>query len=344
MLACLGALVGIALTGLVCGCVFGNDAHLPLIVAPMGASAVLLFAVPTSPLAQPWSIIGGNTISAMMGIVAAQLIHDPFIAIGVGVALAIGAMSFTRSLHPPGGAAALTAVLGGPVVAGWGFLFPFVPVALNSCILVGFGILFHRLCKRSYPHVASTAPVNTHQTIDQPASARVGFRDEDVDAALAALDETFDIDRDDLGRLLRQVEMQATIRSHGEITCGDIMSRDVISVDEDATPEQARSLLLKHNIRTLPVKDRAGLLLGTVGLRELSQPGEHIAGRISKAATARETDAAVSLLPILTDGTTHAVIVIDAERRVAGLISQTDLLSAVARALPKDSPLEKRAA
>ena len=71
MLACLGALIEIALTGMVCGYFFGQDPHLPLIVAPMGASAVLLFAVPASPLAQPWSIIGGNTISAMMGILAA---------------------------------------------------------------------------------------------------------------------------------------------------------------------------------------------------------------------------------------------------------------------------------
>ena len=67
-----------------------------------GASAVLLFAVPASPLAQPWSIIGGNTISALMGIIAAYFIRDPIIATGVGVSLAIGAMSFTRCLHPPG--------------------------------------------------------------------------------------------------------------------------------------------------------------------------------------------------------------------------------------------------
>ena len=136
LIACLGALLGIGLTGVISGYLFGQGPHLPLIVAPMGASAVLLFAVPSSPLAQPWSIIGGNTISALMGIVAAYLIHDPIIAIGVGVSLAIGAMSFTRCLHPPGGAAALTAVLGGPVVAGWGFSFSFRPRGielLHSC-------------------------------------------------------------------------------------------------------------------------------------------------------------------------------------------------------------------
>ena len=63
IIACIGATIGIALTGAIGGLVLGNGPHVPLLVAPMGASAVLLFAVPASPLAQPWSIIGGNTTS-----------------------------------------------------------------------------------------------------------------------------------------------------------------------------------------------------------------------------------------------------------------------------------------
>lgn len=344
LFACLGALIGIGLTGVISSYLFGQGPNLPLIVAPMGASAVLLFAVPASPLAQPWSIIGGNTISAMMGIIAAYLIHDPIIAIGVGVSLAIGAMSFTRCLHPPGGAAALTAVLGGPVVASWGFLFPFVPVALNSCILVGLGLVFHKLSKRNYPHVATKPVENIHQTRDLPPPLRVGFREEDVDAALATLDETFDIDRSDLSRLLRQVELKAAVRSHGDISCADIMSRDVIAIGEDADPDHARQLLLKHNIRTLPVKDREGRLIGTVGLRELSENINTVGGAISKPAMAGAADPALSILPVLTDGRTHAVMIVDADRRVLGLISQTDLLSAMARLLPtKDATCLKRA-
>ncbi|WP_428423848.1 HPP family protein [Pararhizobium sp.] len=337
LIACVGALIGIGLTGLISSYLLGQGPHLPLIVAPMGASAVLLFAVPASPLAQPWSIIGGNTISALVGIITASLIHDPIIASGVGVALAIAAMSLARCLHPPGGAAALTAVLGGPVVASWGLLFPFVPVGLNSCILVALGLLFHKLARRNYPHVAAIAAVNTHQTADLPASLRVGFREEDLDAALAAFDETFDIDRGDLSRLLQQVELQATIRAHGDIRCADIMSRDVISIGADADPSDARALLLKHNIRTLPVMDENGQLAGTVGLRELSQHAGRVGDILSKAATASDADPAFSLLPVLTDGHAHAVIVIDSEHRILGLISQTDLLSAAARALPTGS-------
>src|SRR3954454_23764 len=83
LVACLGALAGITLTGLICGLVFGQRPDIPLIVAPMGASAVLLFAVPASPLAQPWPIIGGNTIYALVGVLVAKAVSDPLIATGI---------------------------------------------------------------------------------------------------------------------------------------------------------------------------------------------------------------------------------------------------------------------
>ena len=324
-------MIGIALCGLLSALIVGTGWHLPLLVAPMGASAVLLFAVPASPLAQPWSIIGGNTLSALVGVLVAMAVPNPVLAAGIAVALAILVMSLTRSLHPPGGAAALTAVFGGPTVAAWGLLFPLIPVALNSCILVALGILFHRLAKRKYPHQGAAPAANTHGTADQPASIRVGFQNEDIDAALSSLNESFDIDRDDLGRVLREIELQTVIRVHSHLTCADIMSRDVITVKPDETRERARSLLFKHNVRLLPVTDDAGRLLGTVGLRELTGPGSNIAGAISPAKTVSSTAPAYSLLPTLTDGRTHAVIVTDDAGKVIGLISQTDLLSAMGR-------------
>jgi len=157
LFACFGALVGIGLTGLICGLLYGNDPHIPMLVAPMGASAVLPFAVPSSPLAQPWSIIGGNTISALVGVTAARFIHDSAIAAAAAVALSIGVMSVLRCLHPPGGAAALPAVLGGPTVASAGYMFALVPVGLNSAALVITGIVFHKLYRQ---HAYRTAFVN----------------------------------------------------------------------------------------------------------------------------------------------------------------------------------------
>ncbi|PTE07409.1 HPP family protein [Mesorhizobium helmanticense] len=338
IIACIGATIGIALTGAIGGLVLGNGPHVPLLVAPMGASAVLLFAVPASPLAQPWSIIGGNTISALVGVIVAHFVHEPVLATGIAVALAIAAMSFTRCLHPPGGAAALTAVFGGPAVTSAGFLFPFVPVALNSVVLVALGYGFHILSRRNYPHVPAPAPRSAHGTIDPPARERVGFRPEDIDAALGALEETFDIDRNDLERLLRQVELQAMVRSHRTLLCEDIMSRDVISVDEQAPADEARHLLLDHNIRTLPVVDGEARLVGAVGLRELTRAAEAVKGVTSTAATASASAPAMSLLPVLTDGRSHAVVIVDDDRRILGLITQTDLLAATARAQVANMP------
>jgi CBS domain-containing membrane protein len=200
--ACFGALLGIALTSLICACLPLEAHHLPLLVGPLGASAVLLFAVPASPLAQPWPIVGGNTISALVGVAIAYVVPNTTIAAGLAVAVAILFMSLLRCLHPPGGAAALTGVIGGPSVLGAGFLFPFVPVALNSLILVGLGWVFHRFSRHSYPHNASDA-----HTANPAPSTELELRD--IDKALDELGEAFDVSREDLEILFQRAEVHA---------------------------------------------------------------------------------------------------------------------------------------
>lgn len=339
LLSCAGALASIALTGLLCGLLTGKGLHLPLIVAPIGASAVLLFAVPSSPLAQPWPIIGGNVISALVGIATGSLFADAVIASGVGVALAIGIMSLTRSLHPPGGAAALTAILGGPAVSAWGYWFPLVPVALNSLMLVACGMIFHRFCGRAYPHAAQ-APVNPHGTADRPVSRRLSLSDSDIDDALTALNDSFDIDREDLSRLLEQLERTAAIRFHAGILCADIMSRDVVRISPDADCERARSLLLRHGIRTLPVQDRNGQLAGTVSLRELTPGRAAVGDCMVPAVTASPLRPALELLPELGDGRNHAAVIIDTDHRIVGLVSQTDLLNLAQKLLARQGGVQ----
>ncbi len=338
LIACLGALIGVCGTAAICGFLFRHDPHLPLIVAPVGASAVLLFAVPASPLAQPWPIIGGNALSALIGLIVAHLVPEPVLALGLALMLAIAGMSLARCLHPPGGAAALIAAMGGAQVESFGFWFPLAPVALNSVLLVGLGILFHKLTRRAYPHHAAATAASQHGTQDMPPQRRISFRPEDVDAALANLHETFDIDRDDLGRILREVELQAMTRAHGDLLCKDLMSRDVVSVTVDDDPDRARRLLIEHNIRTLPVLDHHRVLVGTVGLRELARGAGRVGEHVSAPATAAPDDPAVSLVRILTDGQKHAVIIVDAQMHVQGLITQTDLLAALARRLSVEGP------
>lgn len=333
LVACVGTLIVICLTGSICGINFGSGPYLPVIIAPIGASAVLLFAIPTSPLAQPWPIIGGNSISAFVGVAVAHWIHDPIIASGMSVSLAIAAMSLTRSLHPPGGAAALSAVLGGPLVTAAGFTFPLAPVALNSIILVTLGFCFHKVTRRSYPHVSASVPANNHQTIDPLPQLRAGVLAQDVDAALKVLGETFDISHDDLDLLVRQAEFQALFRLQGTLLCKDIFSKDVVSIVQGTNSEDACDLLLYHNIRVLPVVDANGRLIGIVGLRELLLADESIDSVISQAVTASASDPAVNLIPFLTDGKAHAAVIVDENRHILGIVTQTDLLASLARLL-----------
>lgn len=330
LVACLGALLGIAFTGAASAALIGVHPYLPLIVAPMGASAVLVFAVPTSPLAQPWPVIGGNTISALVGVATARLVGEPTLAAALAVSLAIAAMSFTRSLHPPGGAAALTAVIGGPTVAASGFLFPFAPVALNGAVLVALGIVFHKLARRGYPHAPAATPAATPDVRDSSAPSRISFSQSDVDAALSKLGETYDIDRIDLNRLLQEVALQATVRLSGPIRCSDIMSTDVISVNFNLQAEKARVLLLQHNLRLLPVIDDSGQLVGTVGLRDLTLATGPIESCVAPAVEASPDASALALLPILTDGRTRAVVIVNDGQKIVGLVTPADLLAAMA--------------
>ena len=206
LIGSVGALIGVAATYVLCWAVRGSDPSVPLLVAPIGASAVLVFAVPASPLAQPWSVIGGNVVSVLVGVTAAKVIPSLPVAIGVAVGGAIVAMSLLRCLHPPGGAAALIAVIGGPAVVSAGYGFAIVPVGINAVVLTVAGLLFHRLSGHSYPH----RPVS-RSSATPPLSTDLLHR-EDIDKALADLGETFDVTREDLDLLLRRAEDHARAR------------------------------------------------------------------------------------------------------------------------------------
>ena len=203
LVACFGSTICVMLTMLICAQLPLSVADLPIIVAPLGASAVLVFAVPASPLAQPWPVVGGNIISTLVGVTAFNLIPNTALAAGMAVGGAILVMSLFRCLHPPGGAAALTAVIGSSSIHAAHYDFAFAPVGINSIALVSLGMFFHRATARSYPH--STAPL--------PANPAVpGFDPSDIDAAIEDMHETFDISRPDLDALLFRAEIHAQSR------------------------------------------------------------------------------------------------------------------------------------
>lgn len=107
---------------------------MPMVLASTGASAMLIFGIPHSPVSQPWPLVGGHLISALIGISAYYLIPNPVLASSVAIGIAMLAMHLTGSMHPPGGATAVTAVIGGSTVHELGYYFVIVPVFFNSII------------------------------------------------------------------------------------------------------------------------------------------------------------------------------------------------------------------
>ena len=215
LVACCGAAICLALTIVVCSQIPLAGADLPIIVAPLGASAVLVFAIPASPLAQPWPVVGGNVISTLIGVATFHLIPDPTIAAGLAVGAAILGMSLLRCLHPPGGAAALTAVIGSQGIHAAGYSFAFAPVGINSIALVSLAMFFHRATGHSYPHQPAVVPETVQATL-----VETGLHLEDIDNALAESPDAFDISREDLDILLSRAEHHAARRRAAPATTG----------------------------------------------------------------------------------------------------------------------------
>lgn len=207
--ACAGGLFGIFITSFLTALIFpGESREIAWLVAPIGASSVLLFATPASPLAQPWSIIGGNLISALIGITCARWIQLPMLACALAVAGSIAAMLALRCLHPPGGAVALTAVLGGPAVHAAGYDLLWFPIGVNCLLIVGLGLFFHNATGHRYPHrlhgPAAKLPASPSPLLQITRA--------DLDTALHESDEILDIDLDDLELIVRRAEQQALKR------------------------------------------------------------------------------------------------------------------------------------
>jgi len=360
MRACSGALFGILLTGLLSQLVLPHDVAALWLIAPMGASAVLLFAVPSSPLAQPWSIIGGNLWAALIGVSCARLVAEPLLAASLAIALAIAGMFFLRCIHPPSGAVALTAVLGGAGIQHMGYGFVFTPVLLNSSLLVLTALFFNNATRRAYPHVL---PELRHHIdpADHPDNVaptqRTGFLPADLDAVLQRYNQVLDISRDDLEEILLQTERQAYQRRFGETVCADIMSTNVLTVEFATELAAAWNLMYSHRLQALPVVDRACHVIGMVTktdflryadaqdydslgqkLRALLRPSFHthsskpeVVGQIMtrRVQTVVAQLPIVQLVTLMADGGVHQVPVVDADNKLVGLVTQSDMVAAL---------------
>ncbi len=315
----------------------------PWFIAPMGASAVLLFAVPASPLAQPWSIVGGNVVSALIGVTCARHLPDTALAAAAAGALAIAAMFPLRCLHPPSGAVALTAVLGGPAVTSLGYAFVLWPVGIDSLLLLLTALLFNVSARRRYPHRAP-APAPAHLTRDAAPSARAGLGLPDLHAALRARGELLDVSEDDLQALFVEAEHQAWTRRFGHLRCSEIMSHDVVTTLPSTPAREAWQRMIRHAVKALPVVDVDDTLLGIVTLHDFFVGHEAARGAGNDAAwlvgdimtrpvrTARPAQELVDLMSAFSDGGRHHLPVVDGDGRLLGMLTQSDMVAALFRA------------
>ncbi len=347
--AALGALLGVAFAGLLCrllGSQLGSDLWL---VAPLGASALLVFALPASPLAQPWPVLAGNTIAALVGVACAVWMPDVVLAGSAAVGISILLMFATRSLHPPAGAMALYAVLVG-AHSPWFALFP---VACNSLLLLGMGLFYNRITGRDYPH----------QQVATSTAAGSRFTAADLDAALAHYGQVLDVSRPDLAELLKFAEAQAYQRRLGDLKCEDIMTRAVVTADYAMPLEEAWRVMRERRIKALPVVDQARHLIGIVTagdflrhaqlddiaglanrLRQFMRAsttthsnkpevvGEIMTRKVRVASASRPL---VELVSLLAEGGHHHIPILDQDLRLVGIVTQTDLVSALYSMAPQ---------
>jgi len=353
----LAAFVAILLVGYVSS-IFVSGIGLPILVASMGASAVLLFAISQSPLSQPWPLIGGNIFPALIAVTCGKLVPDLIFAAAISVALSLFVMQILRCLHPPGGALALLPLLGDASVHDLGYRFVLQPVGLNVLILLLLGFLINNLLPgRRYPARAVPVRNDVHKHDDPGSLDRVGVNQTDLRNALTQMNTYLDVSEDDLSRVYKMAGMQAYRRKMGEITCADIMSRDLVTAEYGTELEEAWAQLRYHKIKAIPVVDKSQRVIGIITLVDFLKranlktyetfedklmkfikrtPGmaadkPEVVGQIMAAPvyTAKETMHIVELVPLLSERGLHHIPIVDAERRLIGMVTQSDLIAAL---------------
>jgi len=187
---------------------FNGNPGAAIMLASMGASAVLLFAVPQGALSQPWAVLGGHLISAGIGVSCQQLFPGYSWTAALAVGLAVGAMHYLRCIHPPGGATALAAVIGGADVHALGYHYLLAPVLINVSAILLMALAFNGLFPwRRYP--AHLHKRRLTSAITQPAQRQFELTQEDLYAAMEQLNSYVDITSESLTELLELAKQHA---------------------------------------------------------------------------------------------------------------------------------------
>ena len=352
----LGALVGLGIAGLF---ILSPTVDLDLglyLVAPFGASSVLLFAVPNSPLAQPWSAMIGNIVAALVGVAVCLLVGDPALRIALAVGLAITAMILCRAVHPPAGAVAMTAAMNPEAIDHLGFWFALSPIAVGTLILVIIAAAYARLTGRHYPFRQFDDP-GKHLTKDPAPAERLGLSEEDLHDVLERYRQSFNIGVEDFARIVGAAERRAAAHAVGTRAARTIMSQDLVTVAPETSLSDVARLFHRHRFVCLPVVEAKGAYRGVIfqihliseafgeawrGERTLRATFRRLArrnadeallaGDIMETQAPRATpDTPVSsLIDMMADGTVDAVPVLEGDA-LCGIVTRTDLMAAMAR-------------
>jgi len=266
----LGGFFGILLIAVITYQITGVDGAV-VIVPSMGASAVLLFAVPHGKLSQPWALVGGHIISALIGVFCFKLVGDTFLAASLAVGLAIGCMHLLNCIHPPGGATALAAVIGGPAIHELGFDYVLLPILVNTLVIlfvaVGFNAFFPW---RRYP----ASLVKKSEQSDHGEAGAIGISSitqDDLDYAMKKIDLLIDITVDDLVKLyaLASRHSQSTQLQASQIKLDHYYSNGLFG-----KMWQVRHII-DESVHTDPTKDK-------VIYKIMAGPGRRITGTCTR--------------------------------------------------------------
>lgn len=352
----LGALVGLGLTGMFLLSPSVDPEWGLFLVAPFGATSVLLFAVPNSPLAQPWSAIVGNTVAAIVGVAVCLLIADPILRVALAVGLAITATILCRAVHPPAGAVAMTAAMSPDMVAHLGFWFALTPIAVGTIALVVIATVYARLTGRHYPFRQFDDP-SSHGTENRNPIERLGLSEQELTGILEHYRQSFNLGVEDLARLIGAAELQAAAHSAGPLTAEDIMSRNLVTVSPETALVDIADLFRRHRFISLPVVGPDQTFLGVIfqyhligqamadalrlersywaALKRLLDRGRKTqikaADVMSVASPRATTNTPIGvLLPMMATGDADAVPVVE-HGKIIGIVTRTDLVAALTR-------------
>lgn len=263
-----------ATAGIVFAVLLGRVTGLgPELIATIGATAVLVFVMPNSPLAQPWSVFVGALIGIIAGNLVALVLPLPWAAPGA-VGLAIIGMTMARALHPPGASVALLSAIDGAHGAHLQMLqsLPFLLL-----MLVAAGVAWARLTGRVYP-------LRTES--DVTAVRRTGLSDGELRKLLVQFRQGANIGTADLARLVAAVADEAARHRFQTVTCGDVMSAPPIVAHRGDRLAQVMAHFRGNAIASLPVVDSEGRPLGLI------QAGEIITALTTTDPAARNATAA----------------------------------------------------